>query len=63
MSELTDRVKGATNEAIGKAKRAVGDAMDRPDIVAEGDAQEAKGDMQTASGKVKGAVKDGVDRF
>ena len=62
MGEMKDRVKGATNEAVGKAKRAIGDAMDRPDIQAEGDAQEAKGDMQTAKGKAKEAVKDTIDR-
>ncbi len=63
MSEFTDKVKGAANETIGKAKRAFGDAADRPDIRAEGDAQEAEGDLQSASGKVKGAVKEGIDRI
>ena len=62
MGEMKDKVKGATNEAVGKAKRAVGEAWDRPDIQAEGDAQEAKGDMQTAKGKAKEAVKNTVDR-
>ena len=56
MGELTDKAKGAANEAIGKVKRGVGEATDRPDIKAEGDAQEAKGDLQTAKGKVKGAI-------
>ena len=42
MGEITDKVKGAANEAAGKIKRAIGDATDRPDIRAEGDAQEAK---------------------
>lgn len=56
MGEIIDKLKGHTNEAIGKAKRAVGDAMDRPDIRAEGDAQEAKGDLQKAAGTVKGAL-------
>jgi uncharacterized protein YjbJ (UPF0337 family) len=62
MGDIKDRVKGATNEAVGKAKRAIGDAMDRPDIRSEGDAQEAKGDFQTAKGKAKEAVKKTVDR-
>jgi uncharacterized protein YjbJ (UPF0337 family) len=62
MSEMKDKVKGAANEAVGKAKRAVGDAWDRPDIRAEGDAQEAKDDMQSAKGKAKEAVKNVVDR-
>jgi uncharacterized protein YjbJ (UPF0337 family) len=62
MGEFKDRVKGATNEAVGKAKRAIGGALDRADIRAEGDVQEAKGDMQSAKGQAKGAVKNVVDR-
>lgn len=56
MGEIADKVKGAANEAAGKIKRAIGDATDRPDIRAEGDAQEAKGDLQKAKGHVKGAI-------
>lgn len=56
MGEILDKVTGAANEAIGKVKRAVGDATDRPDIKAEGDAQEAKGDLQQAKGSVKGVI-------
>jgi uncharacterized protein YjbJ (UPF0337 family) len=62
MGEFKDRIKGATNETVGKAKRAIGDAWNRPDIRNEGDAQEAKGDFQTAKGKAKGAIKGAVDR-
>jgi glycerol-3-phosphate acyltransferase PlsY len=32
MGEFIDKVKGHANEAVGKAKRAIGDATDRPDI-------------------------------
>jgi uncharacterized protein YjbJ (UPF0337 family) len=56
MGEMMDKAKGLANEIAGKAKRAVGDAMDRPDIRAEGDAQEAKGDLQKAKGAVKSAI-------
>ena len=56
MGEILDKAKGHANEAIGKTKRAIGDATDRPDIRAEGDAQEAKGDLQKAKGAVKGAI-------
>lgn len=56
MGATTDKVKGHANEAAGKAKRAIGDALDRPDIRAEGDAQEAKGDAQKAKGAVKGKI-------
>jgi uncharacterized protein YjbJ (UPF0337 family) len=56
MGEMLDKAKGMANEAAGKTKRAIGDAMDRPDIRAKGDAQEAKGDLQKAKGNVKGAI-------
>lgn len=56
MGELTDKAKGYANEAIGKVKRAVGEATDRPELEAKGVAQEAKGDLQKASGAVKGAL-------
>lgn len=62
MGEVSDKIKGHTNEVIGKAKRAAGEALDRPDLKAEGDAQEAKGDVQKAKGEVKGAVKGVVDK-
>ena len=62
MGEAADRLKGAVNETVGKAKRAIGDATDRPDVHAEGDAQEAKGDLQKAKGEAKGAVKGVVDK-
>ena len=56
MGELKDKIAGHTNEAIGKAKRALGDATNNPDLRAEGDLQEAKGDLQKAAGAVKGAL-------
>lgn len=56
MGEIIDKAKGVANEIAGKTKRAVGDALNRPDIRAEGDAQEAKGDLQKAKGDVKGAI-------
>lgn len=56
MGEIADKLKGAANETVGKIKQAIGDANDRPDISAEGDAQEAKGHLQQAKGSVKGAI-------
>lgn len=58
MGEFTDRAKGAIDETVGKAKRAIGEATDNPKLKLEGDIQEAKGDAETALGKVKGALKD-----
>jgi uncharacterized protein YjbJ (UPF0337 family) len=61
MGSTSDKVKGYTNEAVGKAKRAIGDAIDDPKLKAEGDAQEARGDVQKTVGKAKDAVKRVVD--
>ncbi len=56
MGELTDKIKGSVNEAIGKIKR----ESDDPETRAEGDVQEAKGDLQKAAGSVKGALGDDI---
>jgi uncharacterized protein YjbJ (UPF0337 family) len=62
MGELIDKIKGNTNEAIGKAKQTVaGDGVDRDDsLAAEGAAQEGKGKGQQFAGKVKGALGDDI---
>ena len=56
MGEITDKLKGAANDAIGNVKQGVGKAIDKPDLQAEGMAQEAKGEMQKAKGTVKGKI-------
>lgn len=58
MGELKDRAKGAIDETVGKAKRAIGEATNDPKMKLKGDIQEAKGDAETALGKAKGALKD-----
>jgi uncharacterized protein YjbJ (UPF0337 family) len=60
MGEFTDKVKGHANEIAGKTKRAIGEATDNEKLVAEGDAQEAKGDLQKGIGAVKGAFNDKI---
>ena len=60
MGELTDKIKGVSNEIAGKVKQAVGDATDRPDVQAEGAAQEVKGQGQNLKGSVKGALGDKI---
>jgi len=67
MGELTDKIKGNVNEAVGKVKQAMaGDAND-PDrtrrddeLEAEGAGQELKGKAQQFVGKVKGALGDDI---
>ena len=36
MSEFTDKVKGAVNETVGKAKQAIGRESNDPSLEAEG---------------------------
>jgi uncharacterized protein YjbJ (UPF0337 family) len=56
MGELTDKIKGNVNEAIGKIKQQSGN----PDTRDEGAAQEIKGKAQQTVGKVKGALGDDI---
>jgi uncharacterized protein YjbJ (UPF0337 family) len=56
MGELTDKIKGNVNEAIGKAKQHSND----PDTKAKGAAQELKGKVQQTAGKIKGALGDDI---
>ena len=62
MGELTDKIKGNVNEAVGKAKQAMaGDGPDRDnELAAEGATQEGKGKAQQTIGKVKGALGDDI---
>lgn len=56
MGELTDKIKGTANEAIGKAKQ----QSDDPATKAEGETQETRGAFQNLKGEVKGALGDKV---
>ena len=54
MGATTDKVKGAANEAIGKAKQGVGEATGSDRLQGEGAVQEAKGKGQQALGDGQG---------
>jgi uncharacterized protein YjbJ (UPF0337 family) len=56
MGSTTDKVTGATNEAIGKAKQGIGEAVGSDKLQGEGVIQEVKGKGQKAVGDAKGAV-------
>lgn len=56
MGELTDKIKGNVNEAVGKMKQQSGN----PDTRAEGEAQELKGKGEQVAGKVKGVLGDDI---
>jgi uncharacterized protein YjbJ (UPF0337 family) len=62
MSATTDKIKGATNEAVGKAKQGVGQAVGSDRLQGEGAVQEIKGKGQKAVGDAKEATKDAVNR-
>ena len=56
MGATTDKIKGAANEAIGKAKQGVGEATGSDRLQGEGAIQEVKGKGQQARGDAKEAV-------
>jgi uncharacterized protein YjbJ (UPF0337 family) len=62
MGSTTDKIKGATNEAIGKAKQGLGEATGDERLEGEGAIQEVKGKGQKAMGDVKDAAKDAINR-
>lgn len=53
-----DRVKGAVNDAAGRAKRQVGEWTGNSDAQVEGTAQQLKGKAQKAWGNVKDAARN-----
>lgn len=56
MGQVTDKIKGAANEATGKAKQAWGDVTDNAATKAEGVGHELKGKTQKLKGDVKSAI-------
>jgi len=58
MGSTKDKLKGKTNEMVGKVKQ----ASDKPSTRAEGRMQERKGEAQQLKGKVKENLKDRVDK-
>jgi uncharacterized protein YjbJ (UPF0337 family) len=58
MGEFIDKARGAANEAVGKAKVAAGKRADKPELIAKGAVQEAKGKAQQVMGAVKGKLGD-----
>lgn len=53
-----DKVKGAVNDAAGRAKRQVGEWTGDTNAQVEGTMQQAKGKVQKAWGNVKDAARD-----
>jgi uncharacterized protein YjbJ (UPF0337 family) len=63
MSSTGDKIKGATNDAVGHVKEGVGKATGSEKLQAEGMAQEAKGKTQKAVGDAKDAVKHAAKKI
>ena len=57
MSGNTDKAAGMANEAAGKIKQGVGQAVGSDKLQGEGAAQEVKGDAQQLKGDAKNAIK------
>ncbi len=53
-----DRVKGAVDDAAGRAKRQIGEWTGDTDAQIEGAAQQIKGKAEKAVGNVKDAARD-----
>lgn len=62
MGSTADKIKGATNEAIGKAKQGIGEATGSDRLQGEGVVQEVKGKGQKAMGDAKEAAKEALDK-
>ena len=61
MGSTADKIKGVTNEAVGKAKQGIGEATGSDRLQGEGVIQEIKGKGQKALGDAKEATKDAVN--
>jgi uncharacterized protein YjbJ (UPF0337 family) len=62
MGSTADKIKGTTNEAIGKAKQGIGEATGSDRLQGEGAMQEIKGKGQNALGDAKDATKDAANK-
>jgi uncharacterized protein YjbJ (UPF0337 family) len=61
MGSTADKIKGSTNEAVGKAKQGIGEATGNDRLQGEGAIQEIKGKGQKAVGNAKEATKEAVN--
>jgi len=61
MGATTDKIKGAANEAMGKAKQGIGEATGSDRLQGGGVIQEVKGKGQKAMGDAKDAAKDAAN--
>jgi uncharacterized protein YjbJ (UPF0337 family) len=62
MSSTGDKIKGASDEAIGAVKKAAGKAVGNEGLQVKGAVQEAKGYAERAVGDAKSVIKHGADK-
>ena len=60
MGELTDKIKGTVDEAIGKTKQAIGEHKGDAELHEQGLIQEGKGKLEKMIAKAKGALGDDI---
>lgn len=58
-----DTLKGKGKDAIGRAKRQVGEWTDNPDLQSEGAGEQVEGKVQKGIGKVKETIREGMDKL
>jgi uncharacterized protein YjbJ (UPF0337 family) len=63
MGSMTDKIKGAANQAGGKIKEGVGKAIGNEQMQVEGVAQQVKGKVQQKVGEAKESIKDAADKL
>lgn len=61
MGSGTDKIKGVANQAGGKIKEKVGEAVGNKKMQGEGMAQQVKGKAQQKIGEAKSSIKDAAD--
>jgi uncharacterized protein YjbJ (UPF0337 family) len=55
---LGDKISNKTDELAGKAKAGAGDALDDPELEAEGKADQSAANMKQAGENIKDALRD-----
>ncbi len=63
MGSTTDKIRGAVDKAVGKAKEKVGSAIGSEKLQAKGIAQNIKGHAESGIGKTKDGLKKGIDQI
>ncbi len=58
---LGDKIKNSTNEALGKAKEGIGDALNNPELEREGEQQQSEARAAKAEHEVHAKAEEAKD--